>query len=375
MGLKHYVATTQEQLAAVYRLRYEIYVESRGLFRDEADHERRWLTDEHDRYSHIIFTEVDGVLAGTLRFTWGAKAPFTQHIRDIYDMERLCRVVDERDMLMASRGVIHPKFRGSGVMPELFLKGFEFAATHGVELILGNCEPALMSHYEELGFRCYGKLYNHPTNGVLVPVAIIPGDCDILRRLDSPILVPFSRSQRAQDVAARLVLLLAKDTAILSEAHGDAQEFCNEVHRHLSDGGRDPGLALLGDILSDRDQASALLAQSHVLSCSPGDALIRSGHSSQNVYILLSGSLQSYIGGELVSRSTKPGALIGELAFFTGQKRMTDVIAGPEGARVLSLCGRALHKLIGRREAVAVTFLHYATSELAAKLLQQHRAP
>ena len=55
------LADTDDDRAAAYRLRYELYVEQQGLFGDVADHGRRWLTDERDEHAILSVAEAQGV--------------------------------------------------------------------------------------------------------------------------------------------------------------------------------------------------------------------------------------------------------------------------------------------------------------------------
>ena len=150
-------ATTDEERAAVYELRYELYVEGQGLFVDEADHERGWLTDEYDEGSRIGVAEVGGRVVGTVRVTWGAEMPFTEESREAYDVGRFAGIVEERDMIVATRLLVREEFRGGVLALKLLWMAYEFAAVEGVELILGNCEPHLVNRYWTLGFRPFGN--------------------------------------------------------------------------------------------------------------------------------------------------------------------------------------------------------------------------
>ena len=43
MNISYHYAQTQDELEAIYRLRYEIYVEEMHIFGDVADHAKRML--------------------------------------------------------------------------------------------------------------------------------------------------------------------------------------------------------------------------------------------------------------------------------------------------------------------------------------------
>ena len=53
MTIQFRFAQNQKDREAVFRLRYELYVEEMGLFLEEADHERRWLFDHYDAHATI----------------------------------------------------------------------------------------------------------------------------------------------------------------------------------------------------------------------------------------------------------------------------------------------------------------------------------
>jgi hypothetical protein len=56
----------------------------------------------------------------------------------------------------------------------------------GTELVLGECEPHLVNLWARLGLRPFG-LCEHPTNGTLVRLALVCGDLDHTRSIDSPL--------------------------------------------------------------------------------------------------------------------------------------------------------------------------------------------
>ena len=82
MAIQFRFAESEEDKIAVYRLRYELYVEDQGLFLAEADHENRWLTDTYDAFSDIAMAEDNGRLIGSMRITMSYAHPFSQESLD-----------------------------------------------------------------------------------------------------------------------------------------------------------------------------------------------------------------------------------------------------------------------------------------------------
>ncbi|MEM7483508.1 MAG: GNAT family N-acetyltransferase [Acidobacteriota bacterium] len=358
-------ATTEDERAAVYRLRYELYVADQGLFTDVADHARRWLTDEYDAVSRVALAEIDGEVVGTVRVTFGDEAAFSDGARHEYDFARFAGVVDEGDIGIITRFLVRKEYRGNGILSfQLLWKAFECCAVHGLELLLGTCEAHLMNRYRTLGFQPYGKLYNHPTSGALVPIAIVFGDLAHMQRIGSPMASAIARRTKPHDeVDAILPLVRSEERAIKSRGH-DAESHWNAIFRWLA------GLpGILGDLT--QDEASVLLAKSHILDCQPGDAIILKGHVSRTLYILLEGTLEVQDQGQTVATVNDRGALVGEVAFFTAGQRMSDVVTGSEGARVLALSAGNLQEIIRSYGPMAAKFLHYAARGLCEKLLER----
>lgn len=362
-------AETEDDRAAAYRLRYDLYVTDQGLFKDVADHDRRWLTDSYDRVSRIALAEVDGAVVGTARLTFGGEAVFSEETRREYDLDRFAGVVDDAELCILARFLVRKEFRGNGMLSfQLLWTAWECAAVHGLELLLGSCEPHLLNRYRGLGSQPYGKLYNHPTSGALVPIAVVLGDLAHMRRIKSPMVSALARRTRPHDrVDHILPLIRSRDPTILSRGH-DTERHWNAIFRWLS-GGSGPLSGILSEL--SWDEASLLMAKSHIIDCRAGDAIILKGHVSRTLYVLLQGTLEVFDGGRKVATVEESGALVGEVAFFTGGQRMSDVLAGPEGARVLALSAGNLQQIIDHHGPMAAKFLHYVVRGLCEKLLER----
>lgn len=336
--------------ANVYRLRYELYVEDQGIFGSEANHERRWLHDEYDDCSQIWLAEVDGMIVGTIRGTWGRNVPFSADSRRAYHLDCFRGVVDEGDIVLITRLLIRPEYRGSDLAIRLFQTLVAHARQSGAALVLGSCEPHLVSHYLRFGLLPYGRLDNHATNGVLVCMMLVIGD------------LPTST---LESIAA-----IVEDAAVRCEEVCGSDLFQAELIRRR-------GADCLGGILDELlpAEAGALLAGSLHMECEPGHKLIGQGHTSRSLYLLLSGSLDVVDQGKTVARMEQVGATVGEVAFLTPSPRMYDVVIGPGGARVLALNSRTLRKLLASTGPVAAKFMHFVARQLCKKLQQANLRP
>ena len=362
-------AESEEDRQAVYRLRYELYVEDQDLFQEEADHEHRWLYDSYDAKATILMAESEGKIVATMRAIWGAVVPFAEATREEYDLGLFDGVVDEADIMVMSRLLVRKEFRGTMITFQLIWKAWEYAGECGAELIIGSCEPHLLSHYRQFGFRPYSKLYNHPTNGILIPIVVVAGDLDHLRKIESPMLSPLSLRPEPSVLVDKILPLLSEDVAVQGGYEGGEEDYFVEVLRLLAIGEKE-----LSGILGDHEETLVLLAKSHILTCEQGDTLIYTGHVSRTLYILLSGSVEVVDNGQVVAKVDKTGALFGEVALFSGKKRMCDVVVGPNGARVLALNNSTLLEIIQSYGTVTAKFFRYVIGELCGKLQQRSEA-
>lgn len=362
------VATTQADREGAYRLRYELYVEQQGLFGDVADHQNRWLRDHEDDTAYICVAEHEGEIVGTYRIYWCGEEGFSRVLREAYGVDAFRDIVREQDIGLASRMLVAPEYRGSPLPFKMMLKGWAEAVERGTEVLLAECEPHLVNKWYGLGFRPFG-LGEHPINGTLVRLAFVLGDLEHVRELDSPLTPILAKWSRSREPAARINELLRRSQEVVSAVEGRTR-FWEAVEQNLP---RNELAHRLGELSGE--ELEALLDKGHALDCEPEALIIRKGHVSRTLFVLLTGALAIRDEGEIVAVVREPGEVVGEVAFFSGADRMSDVLAGPDGARVLALSERSLRSLIETQGTGTAKFLLSLTRSLSHKLRQRARRP
>jgi len=353
---------------AAYRLRYDLYVVEQGLFGDTADHQRRILTDASDEHAYTIIALCAGNVVGTARCVHGGGGRFTNEDSETFDLQFFSDVVDESEISICSRLLVHPEHRTGGLPERMVAHLFAELVERGIEILLADCEPHLVNKWSRLGFRAYG-MCEHPTNGTLIRLALIVGDTKHLESIGSPLLSIASKWSKDGFTPRRLASRLARSQSIVSAAK-NSELFWAAVEDTLS---LERLARLLGGL--SVDEFDALLGNSHALSCGPGAALIRKGHASRTLYVLLTGSLEIRDEDRRVSTLTEPGTVVGEVALFAQSKRTHDVFAGDEGARVLALSERDIQSMIDARGAGAAKLLLTLTRGLSRKLASGSHSP
>jgi CRP-like cAMP-binding protein/predicted GNAT family N-acyltransferase len=358
-------ATTVEEREAIYRLRYEVYVEELGEFRDVADHARRMLRDPGDETARHLYAKVFDQVVGALRYHLGQDGPFSPEEEAIYDLPRFRSVASDRQMATLSRFNAIKDFRSTLVPFELLLRSIPFTPDKEIELLFCDCQPHLLNLYTRLGFRSYTRIYNDPVASILVPLVLFRGDVEHFRRIGSPLQF-YSPGPESVDLASRLRALI-RDGSI-RRMDGGAEQW-DAVYRTLRE--------LPGDRESlfhglTEDEVHAILSSSFLLDVRNGDRVIRRGQVTRTVFFVVNGRLEVREGDRTVA-TLERGDVFGEVAFLTGQ-RISDVYAIEDGVRIVGMSEKALWQLIESHTREAALFLLNLSTALARKLVERSYA-
>ena len=106
-------AESEADHEAIYRFRYEIYVEEMGYPFPGVDHRGRRLADARERPTRRLMAEEGGRLVGTLQFNWGAECPFTEEERAIYRLSDFVALAGDEVTMIASRFMTRSSHRDS----------------------------------------------------------------------------------------------------------------------------------------------------------------------------------------------------------------------------------------------------------------------
>ncbi len=360
------LASTDAEREALYRLRYEIYVEEMGIFGAVADHERRRFIDPHDATARLMYATADDAVIGTLRLNFGADAPFSDEFVLTYGLDRFRPVVSDAQMVVLTRFMVRKDVRGTPLPFHMISEAARITMAEGAEIALCDCQPHLINLYSRLGFRSYDcPVYNDPEFGIMVPLAFIMGDLDYLQRIRSPLRAVMA--QRPEDAeTTRRILARLGTAAVRSTKAEEAADHWSDIYGLLNE--RAASTARLFDGLSE-DEVQAVAARGHVIECAPGDRIIRQGQPARTVFVVLSGSLEVRSEDHLIGVKT-PGDVVGELAFLLARRRTADVYAGAEGARVLSLDEQKFRQFVETPSHTAAQVLLNLSKVLALKLAE-----
>jgi CRP-like cAMP-binding protein len=176
-------------------------------------------------------------------------------------------------------------------------------------------------------------------------------DGDNFRRVASPLLgLGFDPDVPTPELTRRALALLPHTPPVRSLERVGGYDWSQEIE----DGLIEQALRVFDGL--DDDQLSEIVAHSHIIDLAAGDYVIRKGQFTRTMYILLGGVLHYQDGPKHIGNS-QVGEAVGDVAFLLRRPRVLDVIAGPAGARVLSLNEPALRTVMESHSQTAAIVL------------------
>jgi hypothetical protein len=362
------LAETDEERRAVYRLRYDVYVEEMGRYRSVADHAQRMLYEDCDAQSRISYAEVDGEIVATARLTWGGDGPLPQRMVDQYGLAPFLAELPPDAIAVGERAMVRPHLRGTDLLLRLMGAGMRFVNENRIQLLFGDCEPHLLNLYLGLGQRTYSKTnVNSAEAGYLIPIVTVVEDVAYLRQLNSPLL-PYVRDfGEDARIPACIQRALAEGSAVVSRLHTGSASYWSEVHGALSELGASRVSALDG---FSEEEAARCLEKSTIIECRAGDRVLKKGGVARNLFVVLSGTLEVRDDGAVVA-VLSPGDVFGETAFLLERPRSADVYAATAGARILSLSEAKLREMIASDPPIAARLLLNISKLLCLRVLKE----
>jgi len=336
-----------------------------GRYRGAADHQGRRLVEPEDAHSVLYGARKDGQVVGTSRLTFGAEG-FSPRQVDQYSLGPFLSEVPAGCMAVGERLMVAPELRGSTINSELRDLTLEDLEARGVRLVFGNCEPHLLSLNLSAGGRTYAEQnINSGEAGYLIPLMFVVGDMDALAAgigcldgNDRPRLPHSIEAALAQSDTVRSAALMAP---------GEYWAVMEAALERLDQEGLHAFAGL------DAAETKECISRSNIIECAAGDRVLKHGGSSQNLFLVLGGTLEVRHDGRLVN-VLGPGDVFGEMAFLLDLPRQSDVYAATPGVRILSLSDGTLHKLMAEEPTLAAKLLLNISRMLCGRLIKANAA-
>ncbi len=365
MTVEVFRAQSEQDREELFRFRYGVYVQEMGRYRRTADHGGRRLVEPEDANSILYGAREDGQAVGTSRLTLGTDG-FSPRQIDQYGLGPFMAEVPARLMAVGERLMVAPHLRGWAVASQLRELAREDVEAGGVQLVFGNCEPHLLSMNLSAGGRTYAEHnINSEEAGYLIPLMFLDGDTDGLAAaigsLDGDGRPCLPRSIEAA---------LARGDTVRSASVMAPGEYWAHVETALERLEEQELHAFAGLDPAERKEC---VSRSNIIECAPGDRLLKEGGSSQNLFLVLEGTLEVRHRGRLMN-VLGPGDVFGEMAFLLELPRQSDVYAATPGVRILSLSDGTLRKLMAEEPTLAAKLLLNISRMLCGRLIKANAA-
>lgn len=179
-------ASTPDDLRAVYRFRYKVYVEEMARKLIHVDHTARLLADPLDVPAAVVLTAWDaGEVVGTLRTDFLRSS----NIGDYAKYYSLANLSPEQiaTTSITTRPMVYPRYRGTTLATRLACEAFRDALERGITIDFMECRAHLDAYYARLGYRPHRTDLVHPEFGAVAVRRLDLLDCPHLDAVRSPL--------------------------------------------------------------------------------------------------------------------------------------------------------------------------------------------
>jgi len=184
-GLQARIAQSLADREAAYRLRYEIYVAEQGKPYAEADHDRRFLSDELDTDGTTIVVESSGQIVGTVRANWFDCPATASKYHNFFAIEQFPTIPPARIAVCSRLAALleHRYQAARGLLfDSIYLRGLD----RDTQLCFVACARILTRMFRGYGFREYAPPVNDPVVGPLHRFVLVLDDVEYLEQSGSP---------------------------------------------------------------------------------------------------------------------------------------------------------------------------------------------
>jgi GNAT superfamily N-acetyltransferase len=177
---------TESEARAIFRLRYEVYVEELGRSQRYADHAARTLAEPLDTCANL-FCAYDGArLVGTVRTNYAWRSRLEEY-EALYQLEH-CGSAYPHGTSVTTKLVVAPDHRGSTLPYRLAAATYSAALSDGVLFDFVDVYPARVPFFQRLGYQVHLPHAMHAEYGPVIVMRLGMRDAQHLAEVRSPFL-------------------------------------------------------------------------------------------------------------------------------------------------------------------------------------------
>lgn len=195
MPIRIRAAKAAEEAHAVFRLRYDVYIEELERTQRYADHARRTIEEPLDRHGKLLAAWDDDRLVGTLRINYPRDCALDEYER-LYDMTRVGAAHPYHTSIV-TKLLVAADYRNTTLAYRLSMAAYRQGLEDGILFNFIDVYPNRVAFFELLGYRVHVPETHHPEYGSVVIMRVDMLDADHFRRVGSPFLRYLERVRAA----------------------------------------------------------------------------------------------------------------------------------------------------------------------------------
>ncbi len=160
------IASTQEELDEIYRLRYTVYAENMGY--DFPNKNEKIITDELDATGVNFYLQKDKRIIGVCRLNMLKMANASSEFFENYQLSAFQEKFD--DFYFTDKLIFHSDYRDFTDLRTLCVGVYDHILKMGPGLLLMFCRDELLPLYQFMGFKSYHKPFINPILGKMNPL-------------------------------------------------------------------------------------------------------------------------------------------------------------------------------------------------------------
>jgi predicted GNAT family N-acyltransferase len=351
---KAIVAATADERQAIYRFRYQVYIEEMQK-QFKADHQTKTLTDELDETATLLYMvqetqgQADQIIA-TVRLNSLATCSLGEPLEQILAIPQFETAFSRAQMSFSSRLMVAPAWRNSMTVGAIVLEAYRLLRQQQMQFVFLHAAPWLLPFYRNLGYRRYAHHFLDPDVGLQIPQVLVLEDLKHLQAVRSP-LYRVGRQLNSSPLAANWFRQICdqgnsqRDSQDNSQRNGQVNSWGDNALGQLhSLAQSQASLSALFPGLN-QDTMQQLLQSTTLYSISAGEPIVRIGDVANALYVILGGEV-SYSNSQTQTVSTLTAQqTFGETNLFNQMPSLEQAVALTD-ATLLIVPYSALTKLV-----------------------------
>lgn len=194
-------AETEEQKEALFRFRYEIYVEEMQRPQRYADHDRRIIVDPLDEAAINLVGTAEGRVVGAIRNNASVDGNLGEYEK-FYEMQQVGKDEHPAKTSITTRLMIAPEHRRGRLAVRLASASYAVGLKRGVRWNFIDCNEHLVAFFLGLGWTAYVPPAVHPEYGLVHRMRLDLADLEHLEAVQSPFAKLLREDRRGCSQAA-----------------------------------------------------------------------------------------------------------------------------------------------------------------------------